>query len=74
MKILKIQLWFENIGYITHFDAKWHWYRFEYQPRSSIHCHSVAKLNNDPGLCKLSDTALKGYMADVSEDESTPDS
>ena len=55
-------------------DAKWHWYRFEYQSRGSIHCHGVAKLNNDPDLCKLSDTALKGYLADVSEDESTPDS
>ena len=55
-------------------DAKWHWYRFEYQFRGSIHCHGVAKLNNDPDLCKLSDTALKGYLADVSEDESTPDS
>lgn len=33
-------------------DAKWHWYRFEYQSRGSIHCHGVAKLNNDPGLCK----------------------
>lgn len=30
------------------------------QSRGSIHCHGVAKLNNDPGLCKLSDTALKG--------------
>ena len=55
-------------------DAKWHWYRFEYQSRGSIHCHGVAKLNNDPGLCKLSETSLKGYLADVSEDESTPDS
>lgn len=33
-------------------DVKWHWYRFEYQSRGSIHCHGVAKLNNDPGLCK----------------------
>ena len=34
-------------------DAKWHWYRFEYQGRGSIHCHGTAKLNNDPGLCNL---------------------
>ena len=34
-------------------DAKWHWYRFEYQARGSIHCHGTAKLNNDPGLCDL---------------------
>ena len=26
-------------------DAKWHWYRFEYQGRGSIHCHGTAKLN-----------------------------
>jgi len=32
-------------------DAEWHWYRFEYQARGNIHCHGVAKLKNDPGLC-----------------------
>lgn len=36
-------------------DAKWYWYRFEYQAGGSIHCHGVAKLKNDPGLCKLSE-------------------
>ena len=44
-------------------DAKWHWYRFEYQARGSIHCHGTAKLNNDPGLCELTKTALKGFLA-----------
>lgn len=48
-------------------------YRFEYQSRGSIHCHCVAKLNNDLGLCKLSDTAL-GYLADVYVDQSMHDS
>ena len=43
---------------------------FKYQYRGGIHCHGVAKLNNGLGLCKLSDTALKGYLADVSEYES----
>ena len=47
-------------------DAEWHWYRFEYQARGSIHCHGVAKLKNDPGLCKLSEIALKGYLAQKS--------
>lgn len=47
-------------------DADWHWYRFEYQARGSIHCHGVAKLKNDPGLCKLSDIALKGHLANIS--------
>ena len=50
-------------------DAEWHWYRFEYQARGSIHCHGVAKLKNDPGLCQLSETALKGYLAEVSLDK-----
>ena len=50
-------------------DAEWHWYRFEYQARGSIHCHGVAKLKNDPGLCKLSETALKGHLAEVSIDK-----
>ena len=27
-------------------DAEWHWYRFEYQARGSIHCHGVATLVN----------------------------
>ena len=47
-------------------DAEWHWYRFEYQARGSIHCHGVAKLKNDPGLCQLSETALRGYLAEMS--------
>ena len=33
--------------------AKWHWFRYEYQGRGSIHCHGTAKLKNDPGLCQL---------------------
>lgn len=41
----------------------WHWYRYEYAvQRGSIHCHGVAKLKNDPGLCKLTETALQGYL------------
>ena len=42
-------------------DAKWHWYRFEYQGRGSIHCHGTAKLKNDPGLSQLTKTALKFF-------------
>ena len=38
--------------------AKWHWFRYEYQGRGSIHCHGTAKLNNDPGLCQLTQIAL----------------
>ncbi len=49
--------------------AKWHWFRYEYQGRGSIHCHGTAKLNNDPGLCQLTQTALKGFLAQKCKDE-----
>ena len=42
-----------------------HWDRFKYQAKGSIHCHGVAKLKNDPGLCNL-EKALKGNLAEKS--------
>lgn len=53
-------------------DAEWHWYRFKYQARESIHCHGIAKLKNDPGLCKWSEKALKGYLAEMSVNNADP--
>ena len=50
-------------------DTEWHWYRFECQARGSIHCHGVAKLKNDPGLCEMSEIAKKGYLAELSIDK-----
>ena len=50
-------------------DAEWHWYRFEYQHRGSIHCHGTAKLKNDPGLCELTEIALKGFLAQRAQSE-----
>jgi len=44
-------------------QASWHWYRFEYASRGSIHCHGVAKLKDDPGLVNLTKLALKGFLA-----------
>ena len=49
--------------------AKWHWFRYEYQGRGSIHCHGTAKLKNDPGLCQLTQTALKGFLAQKFKDK-----
>lgn len=46
-------------------DAKWDWYRFEYQPRGRIHCHGVARLKNNPGLCTLPQVAVQGYLAEL---------
>ena len=54
--------------------AKWHWFRYEYQGRGSIHCHGTAKLNNDPGLCQLTQTALKGFLAQKVNDNNFSDS
>ena len=67
-RLLKKRKCRKSIRYIVkhNLDAKWHWYRFEYQARGSIHCHGVAKLKNDPGLCNLSEKALKGYLAEKS--------
>ncbi|XP_066921730.1 uncharacterized protein [Clytia hemisphaerica] len=55
-----VKLWlYETLG------AEWHWYRFEYAVmRGSIHCHGVAKLKNDPGLCSLTQKALEGHIAE----------
>lgn len=50
--------------------AEWHWYRYEFQARGSIHCHGVTKLKSDPGLCHLTDKALKGFLAGKSFKES----
>ena len=54
-----IKQWlYESLG------AEWHWYRFEYAVmRGSIHCHGLAKLKDDLGLCELTQKALKGYLA-----------
>jgi hypothetical protein len=49
--------------------AKWHWFRYEYQGRGSIHCHGTAKLKNDPGLCQLTEIALKGFLAQKYKEE-----
>ena len=50
-------------------EAKWHWFRYEYQGRGSIHCHGTAKLSNDPGLCQLTEIALKGFLAQKQKDK-----
>ena len=49
--------------------AEWHWYRYEYQARGSIHCHGIAKLKSDPGLCHLTHKALEGFLAEKSSAE-----
>ena len=43
-------------------DAEWHWYRFEYQSRGSLHAHGCAKLKNDPGLCELMKKAAVAWQ------------
>jgi len=31
--------------------------------RGSIHCHGLAKLKSDPGICDLTEKALAGFLA-----------
>ena len=38
--------------------AEWHWFRYEYATRGSIHCHGLAKLKDDPGLVELTQIFL----------------
>ena len=45
-------------------QACWYWYRYEYAVhRGSIHCHGVAKLQNDAGFYELTAVALQGFLA-----------
>ena len=62
---------FEKYCFYDTLDAKWHWYRFEYQGRGNIHCHGTAKLTNDPGLCDLTKLALKEYLAQKFKDDNS---
>ena len=51
-----VRHWFYNT-----LSVEWHWCRFEYAVvRAAIHCHGLAKLKDDPGLCDL---ALKAVSA-----------
>ena len=43
--------------------AEWHWYRFEYQARST-HAHGCAKLKNDPDICSLVQKAALGWLVE----------
>ena len=46
------------------------WYRYEFQARGSIHCHGTSKLKSDPGLCRLTEIALKGFIAEKQQKSS----
>lgn len=50
--------------------AEWHWYRYEFQARGSIHCHGMAKLKSDPGLCNLTEIVLQGHLIKETEVDS----
>ena len=55
-------------------DAKWFWYRFEYQARGSIHAHGCAKLKNDPDIRLLRNHACLAFLEnETSRHEMSPD-
>ena len=43
-------------------------------PRGSIHCHGLAKLKDDPGLCELTKVALKEHLASKELEEKSKNS
>ncbi|CAB4032530.1 ATP-dependent DNA helicase PIF1 [Paramuricea clavata] len=55
-------------------DAEWHWYRFEYQARGSIHCHGCAKLKKDSDIRKLRTRACVAFLeSETTKYEMSPD-
>ena len=54
---------FVKIWLYEHLRASWHWFRYEYASRGTIHCHGLAKLSDDPDLINLTSVALKGYLS-----------
>ena len=44
-------------------DCEWRWHRYEWQSRSSIHCHGAAKFRNDPDLRELTRKVYEGRKA-----------
>jgi hypothetical protein len=44
-------------------ECDWRWHRFEWQSRSSVHSHGLAKLKNDPGLIELTKLVYIGHLA-----------
>ena len=44
-------------------EAKWYWFRIEYQGRGSAHGHGCCRLVCDPGIIQLSEKVLKGRQA-----------
>ena len=50
-------------------DLEWYWLRFEWQSRTCIHAHGIAKLHSDPNLQKHTALAYLGREAKVKLDE-----
>ena len=49
-----VKHWLYNI-----LETQWDYYRFEYAAiRGAIHCHYLAKLKSDPGLCNFASKAV----------------
>jgi len=61
-----------RVGLKNTLGGTWHWFRYEYAvQRGSIHCHGIAKLESDLGVCDLSQTAL--YCKSVKDSNLSPD-
>ena len=45
-------------------NAKWNWYRIEYQARGTAHVHGCVRLNSDPGCTVLGEKVLEGRVCE----------
>ena len=41
-------------------DARWIWFRIEYQGRGAAHAHGCCRLNSDPGMTDLGFDVMEG--------------
>ena len=64
-----VKHWLKNTRGVT-----WHWFRYECAvQRGYIHCHGIAKLESEAGLCDLSQTALKVFLQIMLRTDSSPE-
>jgi hypothetical protein len=47
------------------FSSEWHFLRYEWQARGTIHAHCLARLQSDPGLLDLGMEASAAFLASI---------
>ena len=66
VKITLCTIYSSFIFFLGVLDYDWIWHRYEWQSRTAIHAHGVAKLKNDPGIIAL---VSKVYAAKLLQEQ-----